>query len=158
MSKIAFAQGTFAFVVIVWLGILLGVSFLATPVKFEAPSLSLPVALEVGRVTFALLSKVEWGLCTMLLVSALVAGRPEWVGAGLGLAGFLVVQALWLLPILDDRVGLIIAGQPVAPTSHHLIFVGVEAVKVLMLFGLAVYALARPAVARRYNRVGLSPL
>ena len=36
-----------------WLGLLLGVAFLATPAKFLAPGL-LPVALDVGR-TFAVI-------------------------------------------------------------------------------------------------------
>ena len=35
-----------------WAGLVLGVSFVATPVKFLAPSLSLADALAVGRVTF----------------------------------------------------------------------------------------------------------
>jgi hypothetical protein len=42
---------------ILWLGLLLGVSFLATPAKFLAPSLALPVALDVGRHTFAVFNK-----------------------------------------------------------------------------------------------------
>src|SRR5690606_35153067 len=45
-----------AFVTLLWLGLLLGVSFLATPVKFAAPTLTLAVALDVGRVTFGLFS------------------------------------------------------------------------------------------------------
>jgi len=36
----------------VWMGIVIGVSFLATPVKFTADSLTRPVALDVGRATF----------------------------------------------------------------------------------------------------------
>ena len=93
--------------------------------------------------TFALLSKVEWGLCAALLLCALAAGRVRWTGGVLVLGGLLAVQAVWLLPILDDRVSLIIAGRPVAGSNHHLIFVGVEAVKVLLLFGLSTQALAK---------------
>ena len=51
-----------------WFGMLLGVSFLATPAKFLAPSLTLGVALDIGRQTFAILNKVEW------LFSAVLAG------------------------------------------------------------------------------------
>ena len=50
------AVGGFA---LFWAGFLAGVSFLATPIKFTAPRLALPVALDVGRVTFAALNKVE---------------------------------------------------------------------------------------------------
>ena len=34
-----------------WLGILIGISFIATPVKFQAASLTRPVALDIGRAT-----------------------------------------------------------------------------------------------------------
>lgn len=42
-----------------WAGFLAGVSFLATPVKFLAPSLTLPVALDVGRQTFFAFNRSE---------------------------------------------------------------------------------------------------
>ena len=68
------------------LGLLIGVSFLATPVKFRAASLDLPVALDVGRVTFELFSKVELGFCAALLI------------AGALLLDALGVQQSWLRP------------------------------------------------------------
>lgn len=51
-----------------WLGPLLGVSFLATPTKLLAPSLILPVALDVGRHTFSVFNKDEWLLSIVLLL------------------------------------------------------------------------------------------
>ena len=47
------------FIAYVWLGLVLGVSFLATPVKFRAKSLTRPVALDVGRTTFHAFGKLE---------------------------------------------------------------------------------------------------
>lgn len=44
----------------VWLGLVLGVSFLATPIKFRAESLTLPVALDVGSTTFHAFGRLEW--------------------------------------------------------------------------------------------------
>lgn len=136
---------TFAFVAILWLGVLIGVSFLATPVKFQAPSLDLPVALEVGRVTFALLARTEWALCAGLVLAALALPGPPRIfrwGSVAGLAAILVLQAVWLLPILDARVGQIIAGIPVASSSHHLFYIAAEALKALLLTGLGASALA----------------
>lgn len=48
-----------------WAGLLLGVSFLATPVKFLAPSLSLPVAL-------ALLGIIVWRICHLINRSLII--------------------------------------------------------------------------------------
>lgn len=139
--KAPYALPTVAFIATVWLGILIGVSFLATPVKFQAPSLSLPVALDVGRVTFALLAKVEWGLCAALLAAVLAARRTVWAGMAGVLAVLLAIQAFWLLPILDQRVGLIIAGQQVAPSHDHVFYIVSDAIKGLALLALCVLAL-----------------
>lgn len=50
---------------VLWAGLLLGVSFLATPVKFLAPSLSLPVALDVGGTPSGCLTglRSHWRCC-----------------------------------------------------------------------------------------------
>jgi hypothetical protein len=45
----------------VWSGLLIGVSFVATPARFLAPSLQLPQALDVGRWTFHVLTLVARG-------------------------------------------------------------------------------------------------
>lgn len=45
----------------VWAGVLLGISFVATPAKFLAPSLPMVQALDVGRWTFHVLAWIEWG-------------------------------------------------------------------------------------------------
>jgi uncharacterized membrane protein len=47
-------------VLILWVGSVLGVSFIAAPTKFMASHLTMPVALEVGKVTFHVFNKVEW--------------------------------------------------------------------------------------------------
>lgn len=54
---------------LVWAGVVIGVSFLATPAKFLAPTLTLPVALYVGRHTFGVLRPVEiaWAALTLVL-------------------------------------------------------------------------------------------
>ncbi len=137
------------FVAVLWLGLLLGVSFLATPAKFLAPSLALPVALDVGRHTFALFNKVEWLLAATLLVLALTARRQEAVLLGAAIAALLViVETAWLLPALDRRVGLIIAGQVPPPSILHDLYIALAIVKLAAL-GVVAFAigrrLARPA-------------
>lgn len=133
-----------AFVSIAWLGMVAGVSFLATPVKFQATSLDLPVALEVGRVTFALFSKVEWAAATMLAISVLLpaAPRPARLLA-VAVISILAVETLWLLPALDTRVERIIAGQPLPQTSHHFLYAAAEAAKSMLLSIIAMHALWR---------------
>lgn len=140
----------FAVVSLVWIGMLLGVSFLATPVKFLAPSLTLPVALDVGRQTFHWYNRVELVIAATTLIAALLADRRRLVrhgGAAHGLpyatlvAAFLlaavVLQGLVLLPRLDARVETIIQGGMPPPSALHDVYVAVEAVKLGALVGAA---------------------
>jgi hypothetical protein len=122
-----------------WAGFLAGVSLLATPIKFTAPSLVLPVALDVGRVTFAALNRVEIGAALIFLVLAVWVGRTLWNVAGAALlAGLVAAQTLWLLPGLDARVDTIIAGGTPPESNLHLVYVLVEGIKLLILFALAI--------------------
>lgn len=120
-----------------WAGLLVGVSFIATPVKFLAPSLSLPVALDVGRQTFWALNWIEIG-CAVVLLAIVVAGYRTVAAASLAalLAAAVVAQALWLLPVLDARVAMVIAGQAPPPSSLHSIYVGLEVGKLGLLVAL----------------------
>lgn len=118
----------------IWFGMLVGVSFLATPAKFLAPSLSLPVALDVGRQTFAVFNRVEL-LLAVVSAGLVLAGARHWPSLiGIAVAAALVVaETVWLLPLLDSRVGMIIAGQQPAPSRLHTLYIVFEAVKLLGL-------------------------
>lgn len=141
------------FVSTLWLGLVIGVSFLATPVKFQAPSLDLPTALDVGRVTFAAFAKVEWGLTVLLAAAAAAAGRgrPAWIrwSCVVLIAAMVAAQSAWLLPVLDDRVGRIMAGGSVPAGPHHLVYVAMETGKVVLLAALSLAALSGVRAARR---------
>jgi len=126
-----------------WLGLLIGVSFLATPVKFQAPTLDLPTALDVGRVTFLLANKVEWGAWLLLALPVLSQRRLLGIILLVDLGLILLAETFWLLPILTDRVEQIIAGQSLPPTSHHLLYVLLEGGKALLLAGVIVANIQR---------------
>lgn len=130
-------------VALIWLGMLIGVSFLATPVKFVVPDLTLALALQVGQATFAAFTRVEW-----LLAAALVAAsafgwreRPLLLALALALAGVVALQGAWLLPALDARVAQIVAGHTPPPSSHHALYAGLEVLKALALIAASFCAL-----------------
>ena len=136
-SGILVPRAGLVFFSVLWLGILIGVSFLATPVKFQAQLLSLPAALDVGQVTFGLFSKVEWALAVATAACLVISrsGKSE----TLSLAAVLIIvaaQALWLLPVLDMRLEAVIAGTPPPRSSHHMIYIAAEAAKALLLLVL----------------------
>lgn len=125
---------SFVVVVAIWLGMLVGVSFLATSVKFLAPSLTLPVALDVGRHTFAVFNQVEWAFAAIALLLFVVGVRAWTIGAALAVTiALLLAETVWLLPVLDARVGTIIAGQQPPPSQLHTLFITFEAIRVVAL-------------------------
>ncbi|MEZ5246023.1 MAG: DUF4149 domain-containing protein [Acidimicrobiales bacterium] len=141
----------------VWMGIVIGVSFLATPVKFTADSLTRPVALDVGRATFHALAYLEWTLVACLAIvlwQAVGAGRRPseraLVAAGV-VTVIVVLQSAWLIPALDERVASIIAGTEPPPSHLHTLYGIAEVTKVaaLGLLGTWTPLPVRPAVSAK---------
>lgn len=130
----------------VWAGMVLGISFLETPVKFTAPSLTLPIGLDVGRHVFRVFNKVEIA-GALLACGLMLFARAEQQRAvvWLPMAAVLLVVALqtgWLLPVLDARVEMILAGQtPPRSAPYHLVYIVLEALKLICLVAAAMACL-----------------
>jgi hypothetical protein len=134
------ASAWLALVLAGWAGLIFGTSFLATAAKFLAPSLTIPVGLDVGRYTFRILSTAELIVAVFASVLCWRSHKTFWMVAGLANAWLvLLVDRFWLLPVLDARVSLYLAGSPAPPSYHHTLFAGLE---VLKIAGLAVAAAA----------------
>ena len=129
-----------------WAGLVLGVSFVATPIKFLAPSLSLADALEVGRVTFEALKWIEC-VAVVALTAAIWIAAPR--RRELALLGVIVVillcQYVWMLPVLDDRVQTIIDGRDLPPSTLHWIYTALEFVKIVVLVVVGLMGFGPPA-------------
>lgn len=131
----------------VWLGAVIAISFLETPLKFRAPGVTLPIGLGIGRLVFRALNALEAVLALVALVSLTVSGR--WGAAGIALAvaaGCLAVQVLAVRPRLARRTDRVLTGADgdvTAPRSRgHLAYVGFEGVKVVALVVAGVLLLA----------------
>lgn len=146
-------HGALAALAWTWFGMLIGVSFLATPVKFVVQDLDLPTALQVGAATFGLFSRVEWGLTVLLLGAATLVPTRHWTlrALVLGVSAIVLAQAAWLLPALDLRVAEIVAGGAPPPSLHHHFYAGFELAKAAALLAIgcvAVMAVRDPPPAR----------
>jgi hypothetical protein len=143
--RLAITRCALGALIMLWAGVLIGVSFLAAPAKFGAPGLSLPLAMEVGRREFGTLNVAELALAVVSLALAAYARPERTIWLGLGLAALIVVlQSLWLLPVLDARAGLIIQGKTPEPAPWHALYIGAEVVKLLALLVVGWLALWRP--------------
>lgn len=131
------------FLATLWLGAVVGIGF-ATLAKFEAGSLTRPVALDVGRATFEAFGPVELAVAFVLAV-AVWLGRPHAAVALAAVGALLVVvlQGAWVGPELSSRADLVLAGRPLPDSPAHALYVSLEGVKVALLLALAVERLGR---------------
>jgi len=122
-----------------WSGMVLGVSFLATPVKFQVPSLTLQTAVEIGWYTFRLLARVELVfLLAALLLTTIQKPQKKTIVVSVLVMVVMALQRYWLLPVLDDRVSQLLTGRTLTSSIHHLLYAMTEAIKIMLLITGAV--------------------
>ncbi|POX37272.1 hypothetical protein C3486_29190 [Streptomyces sp. Ru73] len=132
-----------AAVTFVWLGMVLGISFLEAPLKFRAPGVTVPLGLGIGRLVFRALNAVE-ALLAVVVIVAVVTGGPS-VPVGLAAAASVAVLAVQLAavrPVLNRRSDRVLAGENPPRSRAHLFYVAFELAKVAALLVLGISALA----------------
>lgn len=124
----------------IWFALVLGLAFIEAPLKFQAPGITLPLGLGIGRLVFSVLNKIEIALAGMMLIS-LFMERPK-RGWGVYLFGIvaaiLVLETAWLLPLLNIRAEQVISGTAEPYSYTHVIYIAFDAIKVILLFALGV--------------------
>lgn len=132
-----------AWVCFLWVGITVGISLIATPVRFTAASITRPVALDVGRVVFTALNKAEIVALILLLLVVRIAGlsRKWWAVCAL-LALIVIAQGVWLIPELAARTDIIMSGGEPPPSFAHAVYSSLELIKIglLLFFGFSALA------------------
>ena len=128
----------------VWLGLVLGISFLEAPLKFRAPGVTLALGLGIGRIVFRALNVAEAVALAGVLGAVLLASPiPSVVVVAVVVAGgALVVQVGAVRPVLTARSDAVLAGQDPPRSRAHHAYVALEVVKVVALVVLGVGALA----------------
>ncbi|MEM0897377.1 MAG: hypothetical protein AAGJ79_10875 [Verrucomicrobiota bacterium] len=124
----------------IWAGLILGISFMEAPLKFQAPGITLELGLGIGRIVFGALNKMELVLWVMLSVLTVPVFRRWSPRRGVLIAFILLTvilafQTFYMLPVLDDRAEQILAGKEVPASWHHTVAVIVEGLKLPVLIG-----------------------
>ncbi|PYE12750.1 hypothetical protein DFR67_12029 [Williamsia limnetica] len=138
-----FEQSLAIAIVFVWLGMVLAISFLETPLKFRAPGVDVPTGLGIGRLIFRALNTVEVVLA-LALVAVLVTDRPDAttaVTAGVTVA-ILALQVVLVRPRLTRRTNLVLAGDDVPHSYAHHAYIALEVAKVLGLLATGIVLLS----------------
>lgn len=128
--------------VFLWIGFVCAISFMEAWLKFRAPGITVPLGLGIGRLVFGALNKVEWVFAIAIGLNLFIP-KVQQAFVPMNLLyllplGLLILQSVWLLPVLDARAGLHLQNQVVPPSNLHFYYVGMELVKIICLgvFGL----------------------
>jgi hypothetical protein len=122
----------------IWFGMIGAISFMEAPLKFQAPGITLPLGLSVGRLIFFALNKIEIVLAVIFLLSLFgtrYLGRAAIVTFGC-IVLILATETMWLLPALDVRAEQVISGTADPFSSLHLFYIAFDAAKLILLFVL----------------------
>ncbi len=120
---------------LLYAGILIGFSFIATPAKFLAPGVTMADLLLVGRATFDVFAWVETALALGVLTLAFTS-RTRRATAVL-VCAIIAAQYLVLRPILDARVSAIVGGADPTPSGLHHVYGVLELAKLGLLIRAA---------------------
>ena len=128
---------------LIWLGMVLAISFLEAPLKFRAEGLELRVGLAIGRIVFRALNIAEVIWVVVIAVCVIVAGAsgPVLILAAVT-AVLLAVQLLVVRPRLNRRSARVLAGQDAPRSRAHHAYIGLEALKLAALVALGAALLA----------------
>ncbi len=124
------------YLIALWSGFVLAISFMEAWLKFQADGITLEIGLSVGALVFKALNIVELFLGGVIIVLIIIFKSLRdvfLVYKLLALCFILAIQTLYLLPILDLRVEQIIQKNPVPTSYHHLYYVILEIIKVVLL-------------------------
>ncbi len=134
----------------IWVGLVAGLSFVETPLKFRAPGITLPLGLGIGRLVFYALNKIELVLVVLLIVSFILrspANTKIFIATGI-VGVILLLQTFWMLPVLDARAVAVIEGTNEPGSPVHIIYIVAEVIKLITLSVLGVL------IARTYLTTG----
>jgi len=128
---------------LIWLGMVLAISFLEAPLKFRAKGLELPVGLAIGRIVFRALNIAEVIWAVVIAICLTIAGPsgPVLVLAA-ATAVLLAVQLLVVRHPLNRRSARVLAGQEAPRSRAHHAYIGLEALKLAALVALGATLLA----------------
>ncbi len=120
----------------IWFGMVGAISFVEAPLKFRAPNITLALGLGIGKLVFQMLNRIEIAFAALMLASLFFA-RPA-TNFALYVFGaifvLLLLQTVWLLPLLYVRAEQVIAGIAAPHSNNHLIFIAFEVLKFILLF------------------------
>lgn len=126
-----------------WIGLIIGISFIEAPLKFTAPGITIPLGLGIGRRVFLAMNITEVVLAIMLLVALIKlwrSHRTQPLGSfgqirsySFIAVGLLLIKTVVIRPILAIESDAVLAGISPGGSTTHFYYIGVEAILFIAL-------------------------
>ncbi len=114
----------------VWIGLIVALSFIETPLKFLAPDVTLPIALGIGRLVLTAANIA--GAVLLVTMTVLSFVRPR-----VGRPALIVLVSIWVVfvvevalvrPALNARTDLILAGGDPGSSLLHVVYIVLDVI------------------------------
>lgn len=133
-----------------WLGALIAISFLEAPLKFQAPGITVPLGLGIGRLVFGALNILECVLLIALTVALFIPWKNRVAGRGLytfiALAAVYLLKVLGVRPQLHARTDLVLQGVETGGSVWHYFYIAADVSQLILLI-LFVFFIAKQVLA-----------
>ena len=127
---------------VLWFGMVAAISFIEAPLKFQAPGITIPLGLGIGRLVFAALNVAEGIVLFALTVVSFwpaayrIDGRRLAIWAGL--AAVFVAKVVFVRPPLNARTDLVLAGANPGESAWHYVYIACDVASMVLLVIAAV--------------------
>lgn len=119
-----------------WLGIIFAIDGFEAPLKFQAPGITIPLGLGIGKLVFTAMNATEGLLAILLLISVWATRRTRpalpWLGT---IVGLLLFKVAVVRPVLNGYTDAVVAGTATPGSFMHYIYIAVDAILVVTLLG-----------------------
>src|SRR5699024_3517394 len=126
-----------------WIGLIIGISFIEAPLKFTAPGITIPLGLGIGRRVFLAMNITEVVRAYVLGSSLIKLCRSQRVQPvedfqqilfySFIAVGLLLIKTVIIRPILAIESAAVLAGTSPGGSSTHFYYIGVEAILFIAL-------------------------
>lgn len=117
-----------------WLGLILGLAFLESPLKFQAPGITTELGLGIGRLVFTALNIVSLALLAVITLAMVRprAGRLQW-GLVAAMWVVLLVEVFLIRPPLNARTDALLAGLDPGESPLHYFYIAADGILCVLL-------------------------
>ena len=125
----------------VWLGLIIGISLIEAPLKFQAPGITIPLGLGIGRLVFTAMNWVEIVIAAVLLWAILKDGvGTVFRAVTCTVIGVLIVKVAAIRPLLNERTDAVLAGVDDRGSGLHLAYIAADGLLIVGLIALVILA------------------